>query len=574
MIVAKHQVFRKSVMGCVFASLLTSCSLSHATTEGTVTEQSQDAILQETAPQEVVSQERMAFVQQTREQIQNLLPGELSPLYISILSELYSDNKMKAMWQDAQATKEFEQQLVELALAGFQPQFNHWVKQLTNPAITGMARDVVLSDAMLGYLHFLDGVATQGERWLYQSKAYKPEIPASESIVQWQSAIKDRDLQKFINTLTPQNADYPVMRSAMLAFLKDEKEWPTIAFKKTIKVGNALTANDMAALEEILNRTATWSKDATLQVTLDETQAKKYDKSLVEAVKAFQTLHGLANDGSIGKQTVAWLNVTPKERATLMALNIQRLRLIPTTYDDNIMVNIPAFSLVYYSDGKEILSSRVIVGRPDRKTPLMSNALTNVVINPPWNVPTKLAREDIVPKAKRDPEYLKRQGYTVYSGWGRNAERVDVDNVDWSTVSPNSLRFEQAPGGGNSLGRYKFNMPNSQAIYLHDTPNHSSFNKSYRALSSGCIRVNESEKLINLLLEENDGWNGDRIRKTVQGRKTTHVNLLEKVPVQLYYMTAWNHKDQAPQFRNDVYNYDAMSKRALTEIEFIKLLVN
>jgi len=559
MVVAKHQIFRKSILGCILASLVTSCSLN-ATTEGVLIDSTEQ------------SQETVQLIQQTEEQINSLLPGELSPYYLSTLSSLYATNQMKAMWQDTQATKEFEQQLAELALAGFQPQFNRWALQLANPAITGMMRDIVLSDAMLGYLHFIDGVQTQGERWLYQSKAYKLEIPTTESLNQWQSAIKNRDLQKYVNTLAPQNSGYAAMRKTMLTFLKDEKEWPKVSFKKTVKVGNTLTANDAAALEEILNRTASWSNNPTLQVVLTET--KKYDKSLVEAVKTFQTLHGLSNDGSVGKQTVAWLNTTPQERAALMALNIQRLRMLPATYDDNIMVNIPAFSLTYYADGKEVLSSRVIVGRPDRKTPLMSNAVTNVVINPPWNVPTKLAREDIMPKVKRDPEYLKRMGYKVYSGWDRKAEALDVSTVDWSTVSANGLRFEQAPGGGNSLGRYKFNMPNSQAIYLHDTPNHRSFDKSYRALSSGCIRVNESETLINLLLDDVGDWNRDRISQTVQGRKTTYINLLDKVPVQLYYMTAWANAEQSPQFRNDVYHYDSMAKNALKEIEYIKLLLN
>lgn len=145
------------------------------------------------------------------------------------------------------------------------------------------------------------------------------------------------------------------------------------------------------------------------------------------------------------------------------------------------MVNIPNYSLNYYKDGAEVLSSRVIVGRPSRKTPLMSSALNNVVVNPPWNVPTSLVRQDIVPKARNDAGYFQRNGYTVLSGWSNDAEVINPSMIDWSIISPNNFpyRLRQAPGANNSLGRFKFNMPSSDAIYLHDTPNHGLFQRTF-----------------------------------------------------------------------------------------------
>lgn len=175
-------------------------------------------------------------------------------------------------------------------------------------------------------------------------------------------------------------------------------------------------------------------------------------------------------------------------RAALLALNIQRLRTLHGHIDTCIMVNIPNYSLTYYLNGNEVLSSRVIVGRPSHKTPLMSSALNNVVVNPPWNIPTKLIREDIVPKAMYDAGYFQKHGYRVFSGW--------------SMISPRNFpyRMQQVPGASNSLGSFKFNMPSSEAIYLHDTQNHGLFQKDIRALSSGCVRVNKASALANMLL--------------------------------------------------------------------------
>lgn len=564
MIVAKHNAFHKAIMGCALISLLASCSLSNATTE-------------EVATAIADAQTSVASTQETQAKLKALFPAAVTPHYLSTLSTLYTANNMKPMWEDKQAVKEFEQQLAEVALAGFQPQFSKWIKLLTDPEIKDMARDVVLSDAMLGYIHYVDGVNDNGQRWLYQRTPYKLDIPSTMSVTQWQVAVKDAaGLNKYIAALAPQQSDYPAMRKAMLELLKDDGAWPVISAKKTIRVGNAMSVKDIESLQEILARTAVWSGYDTLKIAGDESASKKYTKSLSNAVKEFQTLHGLANDGSMGRQTVTWLNKTPQERAALMALNIQRLRLLPVKIETNILVNIPDFSMVYYVNGTETLASKVIVGRPARKTPLMKNALTNVVINPPWNVPTKLIREDIVPKLKRDPDYLRRQGYTVYSGWGRGAEVVDTSEINWSEVSAKDVnfRFQQSPGGGNSLGRYKFNMPNSEAIYLHDTPNHRTFEKSSRAISSGCVRVNQSAKLASLLLNEVSDWDDGRIQKTLRGGKTTHVNLNSQVPVQLYYMTAWVSNGRYPQFRNDIYSYDSAASQSMKDLSWIKALLN
>lgn len=549
-------------------------------------------------------------VAQSQQQIIAALPQGTTLFYLKNLSPLYANNRMQPMWQDRQAVRQFQQQLAEVALSGVQPQFSQWVKQLTDPAISGLARDLVLSDAMLGYLQFTSNVPSKGETWLYSNVPYRMEAPSTMAMNQWQRALSQHNLNGFVLSLAPQHPQYARMRQALKTLLTaDGRPWPQLIDKQTLRPGQI--SNDVSALRDILQRNGMMSSDnepaklaaevvgavdaplihdddnvqpdavtqpgaennsvvspsagpsgnattagVNVQAALGNA-ANTYTPQLVEALKRFQRWQGLEADGAIGQRTREWLNVSPQQRATLLALNIQRLRLLPDDMHNGIMVNIPNYSLAYYVNGREILASRVIVGRPDRKTPLMRSALNNVVLNPPWNVPTTLIRKDIVPKVKQDPAYLYKHGYTLLSGWSSEAQVVDPSMIDWSMVSAASFpyRIRQAPGPTNSLGRYKFNMPSSDAIYLHDTPNHGLFQKDIRALSSGCVRVNRASDLANLLLRD-VGWNDTRISSTLKEGDTRFVSIRHRIPVNLYYLTAWVADDGQPQFRTDIYNYD------------------
>ncbi|CNH63489.1 L%2CD-transpeptidase YcbB [Yersinia aldovae] len=555
-------------------------------------------------------------VAQSRSQLLAVLPKNIVPFYSSELALLYGANAMQPMWQDHVAVQRFQQQLAEVALSGIQPQFMQWVKWLSDPEITGMARDVILSDAMLGYLHFVSGVGANGSIWLYSNVPYKMAMPPVTILNRWQQAVREGSTAAYLASLAPQHPQYEKMHLALKPLLADRRPWPLMSNGPSLRPGQL--SDDIPALREILDRNgmlqpvvatpvkapevipvdnpavAAVNDDLSVDEEKSRAQAHSlvvspsaapvtdvpvakgvvspstaplvtttpitdnvYTPELVAAVKRFQQWQGLTDDGVIGVRTREWLNVSPQTRATLLALNIQRLRILPGHVDNGIMVNIPNYSLNYYKNGAQVLSSRVIVGRPSRKTPLMSSALNNVVVNPPWNVPTSLVRQDIVPKARYDSGYFQRHGYTVLSGWSNDAQVVDPSMIDWSMISPNNFpyRLRQAPGSSNSLGRFKFNMPSSDAIYLHDTPNHGLFQKDIRALSSGCVRVNKASDLANMLLQD-AGWNDARVSSTLKQGDTTYVNIRQRIPVQLYYLTAWVAEDGKPQFRTDIYNYD------------------
>ncbi|ELN4154566.1 L,D-transpeptidase [Citrobacter braakii] len=494
-------------------------------------------------------------VDKARAELQSQLPAGFTPVYMSQLELLYAAREMKPMWENRDAVKAFQQQLAEVAIAGFQPQFTTWVALLTDPVVTGQARDIVLSDAMMGYLHFIANIPVKGNRWLYSDKPYALTTPPISVINQWQVALDNGQLTSFVASLAPQHPQYAAMHESLLKLVGDTRPWPQLTSTATLRPGE--WSNDIPALREILRRTG--MLESVVSTAAKEGRSA-YERELVDAVKRFQTWQGLGADGTIGPATRDWLNVTPAQRAGVLALNIQRLRLLPGTLSTGIMVNIPAYSLVYYQNGNQVLASRVIVGRPDRKTPMMSSALNNVVVNPPWNVPPTLARKDILPKVWNDPGYLERHGYTVMRGWN-SKETIDPWQVDWATITASNLpfRFQQAPGARNSLGRYKFNMPSSDAIYLHDTPNHTLFQKDSRALSSGCVRVNKASELANMLLQD-AGWNDTRISDALKQGDTRYVNIRQNIPVNLYYLTAFVGPDGRTQYRTDIYNYDQTAR--------------
>ena len=583
MMLAKRKALKTTTLAWAIAiSLIQVCTAEAAITTG--------------VPAEKAAQIMSAVAGQ--QQVLAALPQGVKPFYTETLTSLYASRQMQPVWQDREAVQRFQQQLAEVAISGIQPQFTEWVQLLTNPEITGMARDIILSDAMLGYLQFVTNVPHQGEKWLYSSVPYKMTLPPISVTNQWLSAVDAGNLAAFVHALAPQHPQYVRMHEALKQLLADNHPWPQLKDKQTLRPGQI--SDDIPALKEILQRTGMLTTDDASALNDDTVSADNvshsgqavsvspsavnvtdmtastpidpgnvvpsppvatntniYGPTLIDAVKRFQRWQGLDADGAIGPRTRAWLNVSPQLRASLLALNIQRLRLLPDDMRNGIMVNIANYSLVYYDNGNEILSSRVIVGRPDRKTPLMRSALNNVVLNPPWNVPTTLVRQDIIPKVKRDPSYLYKHGFTLLSGWSNDAQVIDPGMIDWNMISAATFpyRIRQAPGANNSLGRFKFNMPSSDAIYLHDTPNHQLFQKDIRALSSGCVRVNKASELANVLLQD-AGWNNARISSSLKQGDTRYVPIKHRIPVNLFYLTAWVADDGKTQFRTDIYNYD------------------
>lgn len=291
-----------------------------------------------------------------------------------------------------------------------------------------------------------------------------------------------------------------------------------------------------------------------------------YDTALVEAVKRMQARHGLAVDGVLGPNTLAALNVPVEQRIVQIMLNLERRRWIPDDLGRRyIFVNLADFALKFVAETKTVLDMRVVVGKTYHATPVFSEKMTYIVINPYWNVPNSIARNELVPKIRRDPGYAIRNNYTLLTGWQSGAAKLDPYAVDWSRVGARnfSYRIRQEPGDGNALGRVKFMFPNPFNIYLHDTPAKSLFQRAERDFSHGCIRVEQPIGLAETVLAGTPGWSAERIRRTIASGRRTVVTLADPVPVHISYLTAWVNKDGTVHFRKDIYGRDAELANAL-----------
>ncbi|MFP2770304.1 L,D-transpeptidase family protein [Oceanisphaera sp. KMM 10153] len=277
-----------------------------------------------------------------------------------------------------------------------------------------------------------------------------------------------------------------------------------------------------------------------------------YDADLERVVRDFQQRHGLQVDGVIGPQTFAWLDVAPLRRAQLLMRSMLRTLIgdkLPSSY---LLVNIPEYRLRLYQDQVVVLDSDVIVGKGQRRTPIMSSKITNVVLNPPWNVPRSIIERDIVPRLYREPDYIEREGFEVLDGAGL------VPRAEWQARLYNGggfpYRLRQKPGARNALGAYKFHLPNDDAIYLHDTPGRSLFSRDSRALSSGCVRVEGAEQLANWLLSGQ--MSPERLAALKGSGVTRWLRVAQPLPVFMVYWPGWLGSDGLPRFRNDIYDFD------------------
>ncbi|WP_170263491.1 L,D-transpeptidase family protein [Blastochloris sulfoviridis] len=285
-----------------------------------------------------------------------------------------------------------------------------------------------------------------------------------------------------------------------------------------------------------------------------------YGPDLVAAVEAFQETHDLAVDGVVGSRTLAALNGGGKATINDIIANMERWRWLPRDLGTtHIMVNIPEFTVRIWRNGQMIHRTRVITGKPSTPTPVFTDDMEYVVINPAWNVPPSIVRNEMLPLLASDPEAITRQGLEVLVN-GRPVDPYEIYGAD-----PNSISFRQPPGERNALGRIKFMFPNRHHVYLHDTPTRHLFAREVRTFSHGCIRVNEPLKFGEVVFSlglPGEHWSPGRI-ESMFGRQENIIQFRQQFPVHVAYFTTMVDETGALVVRDDVYSYNAQVKALL-----------
>ena len=295
----------------------------------------------------------------------------------------------------------------------------------------------------------------------------------------------------------------------------------------------------------------------------------RYSDALAAGVIRFQARHGLEQDGVLGQQTIAALNVPLATRVTQLELALERMRWLPEFAAGRaIVINVPSFQLWAFADARDTasatLSMPVIVGKAVKhETPIFIGEMRAVEFSPYWNVPRNILRNETLPRLARDPGYLGREDMELVSTRGDGRVLTSVDATSLAALHAGELRVRQRPGAKNALGGVKFVLPNTMEIYLHGTPARELFERTRRDFSHGCIRVQDPGALAAFVLQGKPEWTADAIGAAMTSGRNRTVPLEASIPVVVFYTTAIVDAGGRAIFLPDVYGHDRRLLAAL-----------
>ncbi len=363
-----------------------------------------------------------------------------------------------------------------------------------------------------------------------------------------ESALRSDNLDTALRALPPPHAGYRRLKDALKRYrdMARQGEWGRVPPGPNLRLGS--WNPQVVALRRRLIREG-YLNDETPRYTY------LFDRAVEDAVRRFQYNYGHKVDGIVGYYTRRSLNGSLARRIDQIKRNMERWRWLPRNLGERyVMVNMAGYKLYVVEHDQTALAMRVIIGKPFRATPAFRDRVEYLEINPAWNVPPRIAREELLPRQQLNPTFFASNGIHVLSGWNRDAVELDPTEIDWQNVNDEHFPFklQQEPREDNSLGRIKFMFPNPFRVYLHDTPARYLFDRKVRTFSSGCIRVERPVTLAAQLLDD-PTWSRDRVRAAIHSGETQRIELTKPVPIYLLYWTAWVDDDGTTHFRNDVY---------------------
>ncbi len=289
-----------------------------------------------------------------------------------------------------------------------------------------------------------------------------------------------------------------------------------------------------------------------------------FDSYVDAGVKHFQARHGLIENGVVGAEVLAAMNIPADTRLHQLEINLVRLRAFSGNLGERyVMANIPAEAVETVENGVVATHHRAGVGRIDRQSPVMQTRALDINFNPYWHVPVSLIHKDLIPKMLADPNYLNEHHIRIFD---KNGQEVPSQSINWHSNQAFGYNYKEDPGTENSLGVVRININNPYGVYMHDTPEKGVFGDDNRFVSSGCIRVQNVRDYVQWLLKDTAGWDRPHIDEAIRSGAQVNVKLAQPVPVYWVYITAWASPNGLTQFRDDIYQRDGFSNTATGSI--------
>ena len=367
--------------------------------------------------------------------------------------------------------------------------------------------------------------------------------------------LSQENINNTLRQITPTGFHYQQLLAALydLYRIKWQGGWERLPAFRTLRKGQS------SPMVSRLKRRLAQSGD--YQNCYKKVPANYFGSCLEKAVKRFQKRHNVKADGIVGRGTQKLLNISVDSKIHRVLLNLDRIKWLPrNSMPRYIIVNIPEYMLHYYEYGREQKRLRVIVGDTKHPTPVFSDTLSYLTLNPYWKLPKKIIKKEVVPAMLKNPNYIKQHGIEMHETWEENSTLISTKGIDWSLYLDDSVKFPyvlmQRPGPRNALGRIKFKFPNKFSVYLHDTPNKKLFKQKRRAFSHGCVRLSNPFSLLESLAVAEPSITPEKVNSILASKQKKEIDITQDLPIHLVYLTTWIDDNNQLMFGDDIYQYD------------------
>ena len=484
--------------------------------------------------------------------------------YYAALKYLYEQNMYKSFWSSRKKWNHNVTKLIAFldtaAKNGLYKEDYHYdelikIKNILDTdsvkqtdAVLWANADVLLSDAFTGLLKDLKQgrLVTDSSSYKYDTAKYRTFFNKN-----FEESDHGQTVENILEEVQPKHREYSLLKAALKKF-SDSMDFKKYTYLKYPD------KDSMAFLQAFINR----MKEEGFIIPNDVDSLK-----LTTILKKYQSSNGLISDGKIGKSVVQKLNLTDRQKFTIIAITLDKYKLLPERMPDKyIWVNLPSYYLKVWSADTIAFSSKIICGKPATPTPHITSAINNLVLYPTWTVPNSIIKKDMLPALKKNAAYLSKKGLYLLNGKG---EQVNAATINWAKYTKGiPFLIQQGSGDDNALGVIKFNFENPYSVYLHDTNQRYLFKNSIRSLSHGCVRVQDWQKLANFIVRNDSmNWkktemmphNTDSISSWIAQKEKHIVYVKNKIPLFIRYFGC-EPVNGFIKFYDDIYNEDKALK--------------